>query len=161
MVTRAATPDDVPSLVRLINHAYQVERFFIQGERTSVEDIQARLSRPDATFLVVDGPDGTLAGAIYVKVERDRGSFAMLSVCPHRQKSGLGSTLVSAAEDHCRAAGCLFLDLDVVNLRQELPAFYRRLGFAPCGTAPFHDPQKLTRPAHLILMTKPLVDLWT
>jgi GNAT superfamily N-acetyltransferase len=150
----------VPSLVRLINRAYEVEAFFVRGERTNVQDVQARMSRPGSTFLVVDAADGALAGAIHVTVQGDRGGVAMLSVEPSRQKGGLGRMLVSSAEEHCRAAGCRFLDLDVVNLRRELPAFYRRLGFAPCGTARFHDPEKLTRPAHLILMTKPLVDLW-
>ena len=59
------------------------------------------------------------------------------------------------------SAGCRFLDLDVVNLRQELPAFYLALGFAPYGTSSFADPDKLRREAHLVLMTKPLVGLWT
>jgi hypothetical protein len=68
---------------------------------------------------------------------------------------------VAAAEDHCRRAGCRFLDISVVNLRTELPDFYRQFGFAPYGVAPFHDPEKLTRPAHLVLMTKPLIDLWS
>jgi ribosomal protein S18 acetylase RimI-like enzyme len=84
----------------------------------------------------------------------------MLAVDPDQQGRGLGRLLVTAAEEYCREAGCRFLDISVVNLRTELPGFYRQFGFTPYGTAPFQDPGKLTRSAHLVLMTKPLVDLW-
>jgi GNAT superfamily N-acetyltransferase len=80
----------------------------------------------------------------------------MLSVDPSQQGSGLGRALVEAAEDHCRASGCTVMDIDVVNLREELPAFYARLGYVETGTAPFPDPQKLKMPAHFILYSKPL-----
>ena len=38
------------------------------------------------------------------------------------------------------------------------PTFYARFGFQPSGTAPFPDPGKLRREAHLVLMSKPLRD---
>ena len=72
------------------------------------------------------------------------------------QGRGLGRVLVQAAEDHCRGAGCLVLEIDVVNLRQELPAFYHGLGFTPVGTAPFPAREKLRQDAHLVVMNKPL-----
>jgi GNAT superfamily N-acetyltransferase len=84
----------------------------------------------------------------------------MLAVDPERQGRGFGRFLIQAVEDHCRGAGCRFLDISVVNLRTELQEFYRQFDFAPYGTAPFHDVGKLTRDAHLVLMTKPLVELW-
>lgn len=171
ITVRAATADDVPALVRLINRAYIVEQFFVTGPRTSEDDIQDRLARPGSRFLVIDdegvqrGDDervsgGVLAGAVYVQAKGDRGYLAMLSVDPTRQKTGLSRILVGAAEQYCREASCRFLDLDIVNLRKELPAFYARFGFVPFDTAPFQDPHRLTRPAHLVLMTKPLVDIW-
>ena len=46
-----------------------------------------------------------------------------------------------------------------MNLREELPGFYRKLGCAPYDTAPFHEPSTLRMPAHLVLMTKALVSL--
>ncbi len=152
-----ATQGDIAALVRLINAAYRVEDFFINGDRTNERDVRARIEAPGAAFLVIDGPAGTgLAGAVYVEIRGSRGYFGLLSVDPARQKQGLGRALVDAVTSHCRAAGCRVLDIDVVNLRQELPAFYEALGFVPAGTAPFPDPSKLTRPAHLVMMTKPL-----
>lgn len=178
MSIRVATSDDVVELMRVINAAYRVEDFFVRADRTTNADILERMARPGAAFLVIDGqadrdasPEAkaadagpgsrdAFAGAVFVQVKDDRGFFAMLSVDPALQKGGYGRRLIAAVEEHCRAAGCRFLDIDVVNLRKELPAFYQRFGFAPYGTAVFHDPAKLTRPAYLVLMTKPLVDLW-
>lgn len=160
--TRVAGEADVIELVRLINSAYRVEEFFVSGERTSAAQVRERLARTSAGFLVVDDAiDSTrLAACVWVERRGDRGYFGMLAVDPDRQGRGIGRALVAAAEQQCRDAGCRFLDISVVNLRSELPAFYRQFGFAPYGTAPFHDPGKLTQPAHLVLMTKALVDLW-
>jgi len=157
MMPRPATTDDVAALVRLINAAYRVEDFFVRGDRTSKEDVRARIAAPHGSFLVIDAPEAhTLAGAVYVKIHGDRGHFAMLAVDPERQGQGIARALVRAVEDHCLAAGCRYLDIDVVNLRSELPPFYEKLGFLPHGAAPFPDPTKLHRAAHVVLMTKPL-----
>ena len=160
--TRAAVEADVPELVRLINRAYVVEEFFVAGDRTTAAQVRDRMSRTGACFLTIEDHESRarLAGCVWVEVRGDRGYFGMLAVDPERQGRGLARLLIAAVEDHCLAAGCRFLDISVVNLRTELPAFYRQFGFAPYGTAPFHDPEKLTRPAHLVLMTKPLVNLF-
>jgi hypothetical protein len=50
------------------------------------------------------------------------------------------------------------VDISVVDLRTELPPFYRRLGYVETGTAPFPDPAKAKRPCHFILMSKPLTE---
>jgi GNAT superfamily N-acetyltransferase len=159
---RVAGPADVQALARVINQAYAVERFFVEGHRTSEAAIAGRLVNAHAVFLVVDDPANPdeLAGAVYVEIRRERGYFAMLAVDPRRQGTGLGRVLVTAAEDHCRAAGCTFMDIEVVNLRSELPAFYAKFGYAPYATAPFRQPERLSRPAHLVLMTKPLAPVW-
>jgi GNAT superfamily N-acetyltransferase len=78
----------------------------------------------------------------------------MLSIDPSRQKQGLGARLMAAAEARCQEAGCHEMELEVVNLRTELPPFYRRFGYAEMGTRPFTDPSKI--PCHFIVMTKPL-----
>jgi uncharacterized membrane protein/GNAT superfamily N-acetyltransferase len=141
--------------VRLINEAYRVEEFFLHGQRTSEADVRERLMRPGASFLVLE-ESAEIIGAIFVQVNGPRGFFAMLAVAPFRQQQGVGRKLVYAAEEHCRAAGCKRLDLDVVDLRLELPSFYAKLGYAPYDTASFPEPAKLKRPARLTLMTKAL-----
>lgn len=49
------------------------------------------------------------------------------------------------------------MDLRIVNLREELPPFYRRLGYVETGTAPFQEEIKSKLPCHFVLMSKPLV----
>jgi GNAT superfamily N-acetyltransferase len=143
--------------VRLINEAFRVEDFFIVGNRTSHDDIAARMSAPHSCFIVSDAANADdLAGAVFVYAHGLRGHLSMLSVARAFQGHGVGRTLVDAVEKHCRSKGCATLELGVVNLRLELPPFYAKLGFTPSGTAPFPNTEKLRRDAHLILMTKSL-----
>ena len=158
---RPATLADVPALVRLINRAYRVEAFFVDGDRIGEAEVRERATAPNGSFLVVDGAaPGELAGSVYVELRGARGYFGLLSVDPDAQKRGLGRALVAAAERRCRDAACAWVDISVVNLRAELPPFYARLGYVPFDTAPFPPGERLKRPAHFVLMTKPLVDPW-
>jgi len=155
MHARVATTRDIPALVRLINIAYRVEAFFIQGERTSAEEVRGLMDLAGAAFLVFDGaaPEG-LAGSVYVEVRGNRGHFGLLAVEPAMQGRGLGRALIAAAEEYCRAARCTALDLEVFDVRSELPPFYRACGFHPVGTIAFSHPELLLKPAHLIQMSK-------
>jgi GNAT superfamily N-acetyltransferase len=157
VITREATSADIPEIVRVINLAYRVEDFFINGNRTNAEDIQQRMSHPNASVIVVDAPDSVgLAGAVWMEIDNGRGHFGMLSVDPAHQGKGVAKALIDAVEKKCRDAECIFLDIEVVNLREELPPFYTRLGFTHQGVIPFAPAEKLTRDAHLVLMAKPL-----
>ncbi len=154
MPTRIATPSDVPTLERLINAAYVVERFFKVGDRINAEGIRALQAK--GTFLLLE-EDGDPAGSVYVELRGERGYIGLVAVDPARQGGGLGRALMNAAEAYCRSHGARHADLSVVNLREELPPFYRHLGYSECGTEPFPDSLEATRPCHFILMTKPLV----
>ena len=157
MNTRYATSKDIPELVRVINLAYRVEDFFIDGDRTNVADVEDRIEAPGSCFIVVDSDNADkIAGAVFIDTHGTRGHFAVLSVDPAFQGRGVARLLIEAVEKHCRGAGCDTIDIEVVNLRLELPAFYTRFGFTPIGTAIFPATEKLTRDASLILMSKAL-----
>ncbi|HKG99084.1 MAG TPA: hypothetical protein VKA97_14785, partial [Pyrinomonadaceae bacterium] len=68
----------------------------------------------------------------------------------------LGSFLMVAAENYCRERGSRFMDIYIVNLRQELPPFYRRRGYVETGTAPFPEDIVTKIPCHFIIMSKVL-----
>jgi GNAT superfamily N-acetyltransferase len=150
---RTATVTDVPLLVSLINAAFVVERAFVDRDRTNVDEIAGYLET--GNFLIADSDAGGAEACIYVETHRDRGYIGMLAAQPARQGHGIGRQMMAAAEQYCRAAGCRAIEIKLVNLRTELPGFYRNLGYVDAGTAPFNDP-KLTKPAHFLWMTKEL-----
>jgi N-acetylglutamate synthase-like GNAT family acetyltransferase len=152
---RRAGPRDLPGLVRLINAAYEIERFFVDGERTDEEELAA-LTRV-GHFLILDRRGaGGLAAAVYVRVDGDHGYFGMLAVAPDLRGHGLGRRMVGVAEAMCTALGCAVMDLKIVNVREELGPWYRSLGYEEVGTEPFPVPSK--RPCHFVWMSKPLAE---
>jgi ribosomal protein S18 acetylase RimI-like enzyme len=151
---RPASPADLPAIKALVDLAYRVEDFFIDGNRTDGEDLEALLS--EGAFLMAETPERNLEGSVYIRVRPPRGYFGMLSVHPAAQGAGLGRALVRAAERYCRDRGCTDMDLSVVNLRTELIPWYRRLGYTECGSEPFPDVGKLKQPAHFVLMSRSL-----
>lgn len=156
MKVREATSRDVHALVALINRAYRVEDFFVDGDRTNTDDVQRRLQHPDSCFFVIEA-DGKLAACVYFELRGDHGYFGLLAVDPDCQKRGYARLLIETVEEKCRAAGCTRLDLDIVDVRAELPGFYAQFGFQPTGaTAPFTENAPLKLPAHLVLMSKRL-----
>jgi len=150
---RLATETDAPSLVALINAAFAVERFFIDADRVNLAEVQARFRT--GRFLVAE-ESGALIACAYLEPRGDRTYLGLLSVDPARQGQGIGSRMMSAAEDQCRAEGTAFMDLRIVNLRSELLSFYCRNGYAESGTSPFPPEQPTLLPCHFIHMSKAL-----
>ena len=150
---RSASPADAPALVPLINAAFQVEAFFKVGDRTSHEEIVQLMTSGE--FLIETEGNG-ISGCVYVTCNGDRAYFGMLSVDPSKQRHGLGRRLIEAVEQSARDRGCLFMDIHIVDLREDLPGLYRRFGYAEQGTLPFSDPSRASRPCHFIVMTKQL-----
>ncbi len=152
---RVATGADVAEIVRVTNLAYRVEDFFIDGDRTNADEVAAKMSTPGSCFLVIDVPSGNgLAASVYVELRGERAYFGMLSVAPAHQKKGLSRALINGVEEYARANGCNALEIDVVNVREELPAFYDLMGFKVTGTAPFSKGHTLKQDVHMILMSK-------
>jgi GNAT superfamily N-acetyltransferase len=166
---RSATASDAPALAALVNQAYAVESFFVDGDRTNADEIVRLLDR--GTFVVLDsasqrgrvaarpgasptgGPchAGSLAAAVYV----ERGYFGMLSVLPGLQGHGLGTRLVRIAEAMCESAGCHEVNLRIINLREELARWYRSLGYQEVGTTPYEH-RTVKQPCHFVEMRKSL-----
>jgi ribosomal protein S18 acetylase RimI-like enzyme len=155
MPIRAATNDEIDALVSLINRAFVVERFFLEGERTVAEQVATRMQT--GTFLVAQDAalPQQIAGTVYVERRPfERAYIGLLAVEPSIQRAGLGRHLMRAAEDHAAQLGSRTTELTVVNLRTELFPFYESLGYTVTGQEPF--PNASTRPCHLVVMSKAL-----
>ncbi|MCC6996703.1 MAG: GNAT family N-acetyltransferase [Deltaproteobacteria bacterium] len=154
---RVAGAGDAPAIATLINAAFRVEDFFIDGDRTHDAEVAGLMAAGRFLCAVDDADaDGALLGVVYIQREGDRGYFGLLSIAPGHQRAGLGRSLVAHAEALCKAEGARHMDLKIVNLREELPAYYASLGYRESGSSAFKDTGKLRRPAHFVHMTKPL-----
>ncbi len=151
---RIAKISDAPQITSLINAAFRVvEEFFVDGDRITRLEVEQLFN--SGVLLVIEDKD-TLNGCVYVEPRGDRSYFGLLSVNPSLQKSGLGSILINAAEAYGKDVGARFMDICIVNLREELPDFYKKRGYVKNGTLPFPDDITPKLPCHFIKMSKPL-----
>ena len=151
--TQLATDADAEAICALVNAAFKVERFFIDRDRIDPGKVREMLR--NGKYLLAED-NGALIACVYVELRGKRAYFGLLGVDPSRQGQGLGRKMVAEAEDYARAAGCELMDLRIVNLRTELPPFYRRLGYVETGTEAFAADAKPSQPCHFIRMSKPL-----
>jgi N-acetylglutamate synthase-like GNAT family acetyltransferase len=150
---RHATQNDVPRLTELINEAFAVERFFLGGDRITTGEVNERLTR--GTFLLLEEHGHTI-GCVYAELRGDSGFIGLLAIAPSHQKSGLSRTLMHAAEEYFRKNHCRQSELRVVNLRTELPPYYRHLGYEETGTENLPAEISVIIPCHLMIMRKSL-----
>ena len=150
---RRAQPSDAPALAALVNRAYAVEKFFVDGDRTSADEIRRVMGT--GAFLVLEAR-GSLAAAVYVEAGGDGGYIGMLSVDPALQGLGLGTRLVRIAEAMCEAMGAHWVRLKIINLREELSRWYKSLGYFEVGTAPYDPGRPVKQPCHFVEMRRTL-----
>ncbi|HEV7684135.1 MAG TPA: GNAT family N-acetyltransferase [Pyrinomonadaceae bacterium] len=162
---RLAQRADAEKITTVINSAFRVsEEFFIDKDRVDVGEVLNFLN--SGKFLLAES-EHTLLGCVYVEPRhldssrssaqsQDRAYLGLLAVDPSHQQSGLGSMLIDAAEDYCRALGLRFMDIKIVNLREELAGFYHKRGYVETGTSAFPAEAVTKLPCHLIDMSKPL-----
>jgi N-acetylglutamate synthase-like GNAT family acetyltransferase len=151
---RVAESHDAEGITSVINVAFRgAENFFVDRARIDMNAVLNFLA--SGKFLLAES-EGTLLGCVYIEPRQDRAYLGLLSVDPASQHAGLGSLLMNAAEDYCRAVSCRFMDIKIVNLRRELPDYYRRRGYVEIGTSPFPADIETKVPCHFIDMAKPL-----
>jgi GNAT superfamily N-acetyltransferase len=151
---RIAAPNDAARITDVINAAFRIaEGFFIDGLRISQAEVEQLLVK--GAFLLAE-TDERLNGCVYVELRGERSYLGLLSVDPAYQKGGLGSLLMLEAEQYCRERGSRFMDILIVHLREDLPAFYQRRGYVENGTTPFPDDVPTKIPCHFINMMKSL-----
>jgi predicted N-acetyltransferase YhbS len=151
---RKANESDAQNITVVINRAFgPAEHFFVEGDRITVEEVLDSL-RTGAFFVAEN--NGEMVGCVYVEPRGERAYLGLLSVDPDKQQRGMGSRLMRAAEDFCVAAGCRLMDIKIVNLRTELPSYYRKFGYSETGSSPFPKEVETKTPCYFIDMSKQL-----
>lgn len=151
---RRAAAADVGAVVALVNSAYRgessragwtTEADLLDGQRTDAEEI-SRLIGMDGSVILLCLLDGEIIGSAHLdRVDAAVAYLGMLVIRPTLQGRGLGSRLMGAAEDFARAEwGAARMEMQVIVLRHELIAYYRRRGYRRTGEIrpfPASDPK--------------------
>jgi len=136
--TRIATPDDLDSIVELINFAFMDENKYMQGNRTDPNEITSYMQK--GHFLLFE-EEGHILGAIYAEIrEEGRGYLALLATDPKVRRRGVGKQLLLDGEQFCRERGCQIVEGTVVSFRQDLVDRYIRRGWRVAGQTSIDHP---------------------
>ncbi len=139
---RAATLADIPALITLVTSAYRgdasragwtTEADILDGARIDAVGLQADIERQRSTVLLAER-DGQLVACAHVADDHGKGYFGMFSVDPAQQGGGIGKQVMDAAEAHAaREWGVPVMQMTVIDIRDELIAFYERRGYQRTG----------------------------
>jgi len=139
---RAATAADLDALVALVTSAYRgdvskqgwtTEADFLDGNRIDRDVLARDLVRPRSRVLVAER-DGVMLACAHVCEEDGAGYFGMFSVQPDLQGGGVGKSVLAEAERIVRDEWQLpAMRMTVIDIRNELIAFYERRGYALTG----------------------------
>ncbi|MFJ9344059.1 GNAT family N-acetyltransferase [Streptomyces sp. NPDC101733] len=139
---RSAVEADVPELVALVESAYRgdasragwtTEADYLDGQRTSAEGVRSVIGHEDGVLLVVERA-GEIVACCQLEHRADHVYFGMFAVRPGLQGGGLGREILAEAERRARDTwGAKEMRMTVVNVREELIAYYVRRGYERTG----------------------------
>ncbi|MFI7356519.1 GNAT family N-acetyltransferase [Streptomyces avidinii] len=139
---RSAVETDVPELVELVESAYRgdasregwtTEADYLDGQRTDPDGVRAVIAAPDGVLLVVERA-GELVACCQLEHRGNHVYFGMFAVRPGLQGGGLGKEILAEAERRARETwGAEEMRMTVVNVREELIAYYVRRGYRRTG----------------------------
>ncbi|MEU9375113.1 GNAT family N-acetyltransferase [Streptomyces sp. NPDC048255] len=139
---RSAVEADVPELVALVESAYRgdasragwtTEADYLEGRRTDEAGVRQIVDAPDSTLLVVERA-GALVACCQLEHRGDHVYFGMFAVRPGLQGGGLGKEILAEAERRAAEVwGAEEMRMTVVNVREELIAYYVRRGYRRTG----------------------------
>jgi len=129
-VIRDYRPDDFDSL-------WKIDQLcFARGISYTRRELAFYIARK-LGFTLVGEREGKIVG--FVVVDRDRqgqGHVITIDVLPEARRSGLGSQLMTAAEERLRTLGCSVVILETAVDNAAALAFYKRHGYSVIHTLP-------------------------
>ena len=139
---RNATLADIPALIALVTSAYRgdaskqgwtTEADLLDGQRIDAEALCHDLERADSRILLAL-QNGEILACAHVAIEDGAGYFGMFAVRPDQQGGGVGKQVMAEAERLVRDDwGLPSMRMTVIDIRDELIAFYERRGYARTG----------------------------
>ncbi len=139
---RSAVEADVSELVALVESAYRgdasrggwtTEADYLEGQRTDADGVRQIIDAADSTLVVVERA-GEIVACCQLEHRGDYVYFGMFAVRPGLQGAGLGKEILAEAERRARDTwAAKEMRMTVVNVREELIAYYVRRGYRRTG----------------------------
>ncbi|MGI4874038.1 MAG: GNAT family N-acetyltransferase [Janthinobacterium lividum] len=163
LITRPATPTDVPGLTVLINRAYRgraarggwtTEAHLFHGPRITEDALRELFRAPYTRLWCCHEPAQGLVGCICLtRPPGDTLTISLLAVAPEAQAHGVGRQLLLHAEQQAQHLRCSHLEMSVLVERPDLLAWYARRGYSPTGAAePFGTNSQFGHPRQLLYL---------
>jgi ribosomal protein S18 acetylase RimI-like enzyme len=139
---RNATPADADAIIALVESAYRgdasrqgwtTEADLLDGQRIDRQVLLDLIAREQARVLLLEH-DGRLQACCELQNVEGHAYFGMFAVRPDGQGRGIGNrVLVEAERIAAREWGCSEMRMTVIDLRNELIAWYERRGYRRTG----------------------------
>jgi len=141
---RPATPADLDAVIALVTSAYRgessragwtTEADFLEGNRIDPDTLRNDMLRPRSRVLLAESANRQqLIACAHIAEDDGAGYFGMFAVSPTLQGGGIGKALLAEAERVVRDEWQLpQMRMLVIDLRDELIAFYQRRGYRRTG----------------------------
>lgn len=138
-----ATLTDAEAIAKLVNSAYRgeaskvgwtTEADLLGGQRTDTELVTALIEKKNS-YLLIARPQASeeIIACTHLQHDDEVLHLGMLAIKPDLQNQGLGRRIILEAENFAKECQCAFLEISVISVRQELIAWYERLGFCKTG----------------------------
>jgi ribosomal protein S18 acetylase RimI-like enzyme len=173
LAVRVATAADVPAIVDLVESAYRgdasrvgwtTEADLLDGQRTDADVVAEAVADTAGRILLATDESGHLVACCQVEPHGDGVCyFGMFAVRPTAQGSGIGRSMLAAAEAFGRdELGAGTMEMTVIAQRDEPIAWYERRGYArtdevrpfPYGDERFGKPRR--DDLHFVVLAKDL-----
>ncbi|KAI8085085.1 acyl-CoA N-acyltransferase [Halteromyces radiatus] len=174
IIVRQATLADLEikeDIQKIINGAYRSkggwtdESALVNGQRATLEDMETHIKDTvNVLFLAFEKKAGedqmTVVGTVQIQPDGpDEAEIGLLSVDQSLQSRGIGGRLVRTAMDEMKIRGYKRAVIHVLDVRTEILAWYRKLGFVETGErTPFVWPELLkVKSLEFLVLKKSLI----
>lgn len=153
LTIREAQPDDLTTLVEIINQSYRgggqrswaSEQGLVQGQRIDFDQLKQLFYKSNVTLLVgeiftASQHSPVTVACLALSSNKDRVEIGTYCVAPAYQNLGLGRQVLSLAEAYAlqKYPNQKIFEMYVLDVRTELIAFYLRAGYIKSGhTEPY------------------------
>jgi ribosomal protein S18 acetylase RimI-like enzyme len=129
-VVRDYRPSDLEELWRIDHEC------FAEGISYTRRELEFYIARPNAIALVAESGAEIVGFIVADRDRRGNGHIVTIDILPQARRSGIGSTLMQAAEKRLIAAGAKRVYLETAVDNATALAFYKRHGYSVVGTIP-------------------------